>query len=136
MTYKPRVILLDDDQDDRDLLRFIYESYSAKDIDLILTKSSDELFNYLGSNMPPEIIVLDQNMPRMTGLEIFKKIKQNYQYQHIKIIIFTTVVDNFFREKAIEIGASAVIEKPLYFDQMVNVFIDILHCADNAYNVK
>ena len=57
------------------------------------------------------ILLLDYDMPNMTGLELQKKLKQDNLSHSIKIIFITAVIDTVHQE-AIENGALRVFEKP------------------------
>ncbi|NTU50634.1 MAG: response regulator [Desulfobulbaceae bacterium] len=58
------------------------------------------------------LIVLDWNMPGMTGLETLKQIKANPRYDGIKIIMLTSEADQHSTVEALRAGADSYLTKP------------------------
>jgi CheY-like chemotaxis protein len=113
MKYK-KVLLVDDDIDDRLIFEQILQETdpgirmesAANGLEMIdhLDRSPDEDL--------PGFIILDQNMPKMTGKESLVFLKQSSRYRDIPVIIYSTSqVRDFFRECR-ELGALDVVSKP------------------------
>lgn len=60
----------------------------------------------------PDIVVTDQMMPEMDGLEMLQTIRKDFQISHIPVIILTAKHDEGAKTKAITLGANAYITKP------------------------
>lgn len=60
----------------------------------------------------PDIVVTDQMMPEMDGLEMLQAIRKDFQISHIPVIILTAKNDEDAKTKAITLGANAYITKP------------------------
>lgn len=60
----------------------------------------------------PDIVVTDQMMPEMDGLEMLQRIRKDFQISHIPVIILTAKNDDEAKTKAISLGANAYITKP------------------------
>ena len=60
----------------------------------------------------PDIVVTDQMMPEMDGLEMLQCIRKDFQISHIPVIILTAKSDDGAKTKAITLGANAYITKP------------------------
>lgn len=60
----------------------------------------------------PDIVVTDQMMPEMDGLEMLQSIRKDFQISHIPVIILTAKNDEGAKTKAITLGANAYITKP------------------------
>ena len=65
----------------------------------------------------PEIILLDKNMPYMTGLETLKRIKKHYP--NVVVVIVTAYGDVTSAVEAMKMGAYDYIEKPFDNDKML-----------------
>jgi CheY-like chemotaxis protein len=115
MTSKYRKLLLvDDDADDR--MVFV-EILQELDTELILECAENglEMLEILGRNPDaalPDIIVLDQNMPRMTGKESLIYLKANSRYRHIPVILYSTYQVRDFYLECLQLGADDVVTKP------------------------
>lgn len=109
-----KVLLVDDDTDDRQIFEQILQEIDPL---IRLDSAGDglEMIDHLeGCQDPdlPDLIILDQNMPRMTGKESLVFLKQNSRYRLIPVILYSTYqVKDFFRECR-EQGALDVVSKP------------------------
>jgi two-component system, OmpR family, alkaline phosphatase synthesis response regulator PhoP len=65
------------------------------------------------SQSPPDIILLDIMMPRMSGFEVCKRLKQNPQTRDIPIIIVTALNELGDVERGIDCGADDFLSKPI-----------------------
>ena len=66
----------------------------------------------------PDIVVTDQMMPNMDGLEMLQRIRKDFQISHIPVIILTAKNDEQARTHAITLGANAYITKPFSKDYL------------------
>ena len=66
-----------------------------------------------------DVVITDLLMPDMDGLEVLKRIKQ--QWAHIPVIIITGYGTASTAAKALELGAFEVIEKPFTPDAILQV---------------
>jgi CheY-like chemotaxis protein len=114
MTKYKKILLVDDDIDDRLIFEEILHEmddgsllvYAENGLEmvLLLDKTKDEEL--------PDMIILDQNMPKMTGKESLIFLKENPRYQAIPTFIYSTYqVKDFYRE-CLLLGAKDVVAKP------------------------
>ncbi len=66
-----------------------------------------------------QCILLDLNMPFVSGWEVMEQLRQIPDYQHIPVIVFTSTNSNEEKQKAYELGANAYVSKPLEIDDLV-----------------
>ena len=64
----------------------------------------------------PDIIILDLNLPKKTGLEVLKEIKGNLHLKHIPVIVMTTSNTEEDIENAYAFHANCYIIKPIDFE--------------------
>lgn len=60
----------------------------------------------------PDLILLDVNMPEMSGFDVCQNLKGNDKTREIAIIMFTANVQTSDYSKASNLGADDFIEKP------------------------
>lgn len=61
----------------------------------------------------PKLLILDQMMPEMGGLELCRKTKTDEKFKNIPVIIYTASARKGFEEEAIHAGATGIIYKPM-----------------------
>ncbi len=114
MTKSPiRVYLADDDEDDCMLFQEALGEVNSK-IDLTVSRDGEELMKTFEEKVPPppQVLFLDLNMPRKSGLECLKEMKQNEKLKNIPVVVFSTSADAEYIEKTFHGGANYYARKP------------------------
>jgi two-component system, response regulator len=66
---------------------------------------------------PPDLILLDLNLPRMSGREVLSRVRSDRRTRHIPVIVFTSSKDDRDLQECLNLGASGYIVKPTDFSQ-------------------
>ncbi len=74
-----------------------------------------------GPIMPPDLILLDLNMPRKNGFEALKEIRANQAWCRIPVIMFTISKDARDVLRSYELGANTFMTKPFSFNALVKM---------------
>ncbi|WP_394801764.1 MULTISPECIES: response regulator [Tenacibaculum] len=74
----------------------------------------------------PDLILLDLNMPKISGIEFLTILKKDDDLKHIPTVILTTSDNQKDLEKCFEIGVSGYILKPLKYDDYVKKIENVL----------
>jgi CheY-like chemotaxis protein len=77
----------------------------------ILTKSTYEGFDADG----PVVVLLDNKMPRMSGLELLRKMKSDARLKYIPVVMMTSSRAEPDLEQAYALGVNAYVVKPVDF---------------------
>ncbi len=67
----------------------------------------------------PCIILLDLNMPRMSGIEFLQEIKQDEQLRLIPVVVLTSSREEQDRLESFELGVAGYMVKPVDYHQFV-----------------
>jgi response regulator RpfG family c-di-GMP phosphodiesterase len=102
-----RILLVDDDPALRTLLRTTFE---VADVDVVEAESAAVARRKIRS-APPDVIVLDVNMPGMTGLEFCAELKASPTTRDVPVILLTGTSSGR-GAAAKRVGAEAFIRKP------------------------
>lgn len=78
------------------------------------------------SQVLPDIILLDLNMPRMSGIEFLEILKANSQYRYIPTIILTTSENRADLLECYRIGIAGYVIKPLKYEDYENKIKTVL----------
>jgi len=104
----PRVVIADDDWLNRDLL----ESYlTAAGCEVQSFQDGVSALNAIQENLP-DLALLDNHMPEMSGMEVCRTIKGDERTQFIPVVIVTALDSQEDELNATEAGADDFIPKP------------------------
>jgi len=109
----PRIIVVDNDMADHELIRVAFERVNGLEEVMFLT-SGEDLIEYLDTSeqdQQPSLIILDYNMPGLNGDETLRRIKSNPFTKDTPIIIYSTCVSNQMRIDMQGSGVLLLMEK-------------------------
>lgn len=116
----PVILLIDDDPDDRFLVRRSFERLGIEN-PLVEVHDGQEAIAYLSGDGPfadrhkypfPGILLLDLQMPRLGGLELLNWIRLNLSVPNFLIIVLSRVDEIRQVNKAYALGANSFLIKP------------------------
>jgi CheY-like chemotaxis protein len=111
MSKVKNIFLAEDDEDDVVIFIEILSDI-AKDINVTVAVNGNELINLLKkSEILPEVIFLDVNMPLKNGFQCLQEIKASEEWKGIKTIVYSTSAQPQQIEKAYQYGADLYIQK-------------------------
>ena len=119
-------ILTDDDADDRN---FFSEAFSELDVKGELRTFSDgkELMDYLNaSEITPDVVILDLNMPRKSGFECITEIRSNARFRSTSIAVYSTSSSDKDIETTFNSGANLYIRKPSDYNVLKKIIATVL----------
>lgn len=108
-----KVLYVEDEPDLRERIRIVLEMHFER----VLSAANGEEGLELFIRESPEIVICDIRMPIMDGLEMTKRIRK--RAPETPVIICTAFTETDYLLKAIELGVSAYVRKPLDCRQLV-----------------
>jgi len=69
---------------------------------------------------PPKVVLLDLKLPKISGLDILRTVKNDNRTSHIPIVIVTSSKEEPDMKEAYDLGANSYVVKPVDFDQFIN----------------
>lgn len=106
-----KILIVDDFEDNRDLIQAILEE---GELGMYFEAGSgSEAIKVLKSHPDMELVLLDINMPGITGHEVLQYIQGHPTYKSIPVIMITAQTDQETAIRCIEAGASDYITKPV-----------------------
>lgn len=112
---KASILFADDEQAIRDLFQTYLEKYGYQ---LTTCKNGEEAWRKFAAEPAKwDLLVTDQNMPRLTGTELIQKIRKIRP--DIPIILATGYSENITTEEFVKLNISAMLRKPTPMDKMV-----------------
>jgi CheY-like chemotaxis protein len=74
----------------------------------------------LGHRGQALLILLDLNLPDMTGIDILRQLKQNRHLKTAPVVVLTTTDDSQEIKRCYELGCSVYITKPVNYESFAN----------------
>jgi putative two-component system response regulator len=105
---QPKILIVDDNKVNIELLRAQLKSYNYT-IETAL--DGEEALAKIAAGAP-DMVLLDLMMPKISGYEVCRSIKQNRATQFIPVIVITALQELDDKLKAIELGADDFLVKP------------------------
>lgn len=105
------ILLVDDDVDDQELLT---EEINNLEPSILVKRFSNgmQVMEYLFSDeKPPCLIILDYNMPVVTGLEVLQKLANIPHLRNVPKIVWSTSNSTLYQNKCLQTGALKYIVK-------------------------
>jgi two-component system phosphate regulon response regulator PhoB len=104
-----RVLVVEDEQDIADLIRHTLER--GGDIDVETVASGDAALK-ASTEQPPDLVLLDLNLPVLSGLEVCRILRQRDATAGVPIIMVTASATEAERVAGLDTGADDYVTKP------------------------
>ena len=109
MNETTNILIVDDNAANRDTLEALLTSLGHE---LRFAQSGEEALQKAIA-LPPDLILLDVNMPGMDGFEVCEKLRADSKLSGVPIVITTSLDDKKSKLRGIEVGADDFITKPI-----------------------
>jgi len=119
---KKKILIVEDNSAN---MRILEMTLRAKDhILLMATDGEEALATALKEH--PNLILMDIQLPKLNGLEVTRRLRNNQVFNHIPIIAITAYAMDGDEEKAITAGCTAYLPKPIDIHQLRKVIAGML----------
>ncbi len=104
-----KVLIVEDNPQNMKLLEMLLR---AKDYTLLKAYDGEEALA-MAIREQPDLIVMDMQLPKMSGLEVTKQLRQMPVFGHTPIIALTAYAMRGDKEQFMEAGCNAYLSKPI-----------------------
>ena len=104
-----KILLVDDNLQNLELIQAYLEGMP---VEISTAVDGVEAIESIESN-PPDLVLLDVMMPRMSGFEVCQKLKSNPDTRDIVVIMVTALHEVADYERAVESGTDDFLSKPV-----------------------
>ena len=106
---KHRVLIVEDEQNIAGLIKLTLERSGSAEAEVV--GSGDAALKAVSAR-PPDLIILDLNLPVLGGLEVCRLLRQRSDARHLPIIMLTARTSETDRVTGLEMGADDYVTKP------------------------
>lgn len=121
-----QVLIVEDNPGDVELARAALRDTSLP-LELHVTPNGEEAMRFMRQEgayadaPPPDLVLLDLNMPKMGGLEVLDRMKSDEDLRLTPVVVFTTSSASEDIEGAYDRYANCYITKPSDLDELMGV---------------
>ena len=110
-----RVLLVEDDDFNRVLLNdyFTHQGYQ------VLSLAEGSSFFSTLAQFQPHVVLLDLKLPGISGYQLLEALRQNIEFQHLPVIVFTAFTFQAERQRALQLGVQGYFVKPSHPEELV-----------------
>src|SRR5580765_7987963 len=106
---KHRVLIVEDEQDIAGLIKHTLERSGDAEAEIV---GSGDLALKAVAARPPDLIILDLNLPVLSGVEVCRILRGRADARHVPIIMLTARTAEPDRVNGLELGADDYVTKP------------------------
>jgi len=132
---KSRILIADDNQTNVELL----DAYlSGLDADFAVAVDGRDTLDKVAS-FKPDLILLDIMMPKLSGFEVCKQLKENAETKGIMILMVTALNELGDIERAVNAGTDDFLSKPvnkLELIKRVEIMLRLRHVEDEVERLR
>ncbi len=125
-----KILIVDDEVHIRTLLEQSLEDLEEDyDVELHTAENGQEGLDSIRS-LHPGLVLLDVMMPMMSGYDVCQAVREDTDFDDVKIILLTAKGQEADRERGIEVGATQYMTKPFDPDELLDIAKEMLGLED------
>jgi two-component system response regulator len=124
-----KTILLVEDNPDDEALTFSALTKNNIGSHVVVAHDGAEALDYLfcteqyserDVNLDPEVVLLDLNLPKVSGLEVLHRLRTNERTKNLPVVILTSSNEEQDLLKGYDNGANSYVRKPVDFNEFID----------------
>jgi len=119
---KEKILIVEDNPRN---MRLMEMTLRVKNYTLLKATDGEEALD-MARRERPDLIIMDVRLPRMSGLEVTRKLREDPAFSHTPIIGVTAHAMKGDREKVLEAGCDAYLSKPINTRELPEVVAEML----------
>lgn len=124
-----KIILLVEDNPDDELLTVHALKENNITNEIIIARDGVEALDYLfctgkyatrDAMLLPQLILLDLKLPKLDGLQVLKRIREDVRTRHLPVVVLTSSKEDQDIVDSYNLGANSYVPKPVDFDEFTD----------------
>jgi CheY-like chemotaxis protein len=112
----PKILIVEDNFDNSQLVQLLLEREKFEVFTAVNGKEGLEV----ARRERPDLIVLDLDMPVLSGWDMLKQLKDDPAIRDIRVVVVTAHLLPGERDKAVETGADGYVSKPFTVNELIS----------------
>ena len=122
---EPYILVAEDNSGDVALIRMALTEQGVR-LRMVVQPDGESAMRFLddldsGHLVCPALVVLDLNLPRISGREVLERLRLRDDCRHIPIVVFSSSDSARDRQSAVGLGASVYLRKPTNLEDFLEV---------------
>jgi two-component system chemotaxis response regulator CheY len=113
-----RIWIVDDDEEMTRAVQLMLKLIGCDPTGFFNARSATEA---LLSGKLPDLMILDINMPEVSGLDLLEYIRRRTEWNNMPVIMLSTEAADVTVDKAIKLGANGYVTKPVTIEELERV---------------
>jgi CheY-like chemotaxis protein len=121
------ILLVDDDEIDVMTVRRAFAKANIANKLYVATDGVEALHLLRTDSVPPQrrLVLLDLNMPRMSGIEVLREIRSDPELAAMTVVVLTTSNEDRDRVEAYRLNVAGYLLKPVTFHAFAEVMVTL-----------
>ena len=120
-----KILIVDDEDHLRMLIEQTLEELEDEGVELMTATNGEEALELIVDEKP-NLVFLDVMMPKMNGIEVCRKVKQEMKIDDVFIIILTAKGQELDKQKGKDVEADIYMTKPFDPDELLDKAREVL----------
>ena len=123
-----KILIVDDESHIRMLIGQTLEELEDEGVDFFEAENGEVALQII-QDEKPDLVFLDVMMPKMNGMEVCRRVKQELKLNNVFIILLTAKGQELDRQRGQEVGANIYMTKPFDPESILNKAKEVLKIA-------
>ena len=119
---KEKILIVEDNSQNMRLIEMVLRGRGYS----LLKATDGEKALDMAMRERPDLIIMDIQLPKLSGLEVTRKLRETPDFSQVPIIALTAYAMKGDKEKAIEAGCDAYLSKPIDTRELPGVIAQML----------
>lgn len=120
-----KILIVDDEAHIRMLIEQTLEDLEDEGVEFHTADNGETALKLIESEKP-DLVFLDVMMPKMNGMDVCRKVKQEMKLDGVFIVLLTAKGQELDRQKGQEVGANVYMTKPFDPEVLLNKAREVL----------
>jgi len=123
-----KILIVDDESHIRMLIGQTLEELEDEGVDFFEAENGEKALQII-QDEKPNLVFLDVMMPKMNGMEVCRRVKQELKLENVFIILLTAKGQELDRQRGQEVGADVYMTKPFDPESILKKAKEVLKIA-------